>query len=434
MGKNKNRKGGRRHEERMLAESAEELVENQKTSNQYNSDTDTDSDAGETFHFFWQQGSPFSQWHASPYELDDFHYTCAEHGMMHQKALLFQDYDTAAAILRETSPRQMKKLGRAVKGFKDKVWKQHRETIVYRNSIAKFTQNDHLREALLKTNGMLVEASPSDAIWGIGLHEDDAKRMPPSKWPGLNLLGKSLTRVRNELQGVGQDTIDSNVQTFHAKWDEDGVYFYQAYNDDIADWAIKNQRFGGPSFKPGRMTWIKPSFAWMLYRAGYGHKHNQKRILKIKLSHQSVASLLSQCKCSHGGGGSFGRVQWDPERDMMEGNGKEPRQMLRTRAIQIGLKGHMSDEYVNSVISIEDVTELAHAIGRAHSLDHKNKSRAKEAMVGLCDKLPNERPYLPHCSDAVLADLGMAPGDTAKAMHGLGLGKTTLNRSKSVGA
>mmetsp|Transcript_2034 Transcript_2034/g.3530 ORF Transcript_2034/g.3530 Transcript_2034/m.3530 type:complete len:160 (+) Transcript_2034:254-733(+) len=123
-----------------------------------------------------------------------------------------------------------------------------------------------------------------------------------------------------------------------------------------------------------------------------------------------------------------------PERDMMEGNGKEPRQMLRTRAIQIGLKGHMSDEYVNSVISIEDVTELAHAIGRAHSLDHKNKSRAKEAMVGLCDKLPNERPYLPHCSDAVLADLGMAPGDTAKAMHGLGLGKTTLNRSKSVGA
>ena len=80
-----------------------------------------------------------------------------------------------------------------------------------------------------------------------------------------------------------------NVQIFEAEWDEEGVYFYQAYNDEIANWAIENQKFGGPKFSQTRMTWIKPSFAWVLYRSGYGSKHNQNRILKVKLSHATVA-------------------------------------------------------------------------------------------------------------------------------------------------
>ena len=73
-----------------------------------------------------------------------------------------------------------------------------------------------------------------------------------------------------------------------AEYDEEGVYFYQAYNDNIAFWALENQKLGGPDFKPDRMTWIKPNFAWMLYRSGYGRKMNQNRILKIKLSHDKV--------------------------------------------------------------------------------------------------------------------------------------------------
>jgi hypothetical protein len=81
-----------------------------------------------------------------------------------------------------------------------------------------------------------------------------------------------------------------------------------------------------------RMTWIKPSFAWMLYRAGYGRKTGQTRILKLKLPHAAVAELLSACECKHGGGGSKGRVQWDPSRDLMSSDGKgnatEPRRML----------------------------------------------------------------------------------------------------------
>eukprot|EP00041_Stephanoeca_diplocostata_P014837 m.280224 g.280224 ORF g.280224 m.280224 type:complete len:223 (+) comp19822_c0_seq2:228-896(+) len=210
------------------------------------------------------------------------------------------------------------------------------------------------------------------------------------------------------------------VMQFEGEWDEEGVYFYQAFNDDIADWALEHQRFGGPKFKPERMTWIKPSFAWVLYRAGYGKKFNQNRILKIKLSHETVAEVLENCACQHGGGGTLGRVQWDPARDIMTSeNGKEPRKMLTTRAIQIGVKGKLSVLYVDRTMSIEDVTELAQKVGRAHS----SKACAAE-MEKLASELPFERYYLPKCPEDVLVKLAMAPGNAAMSMHALGKGKT----------
>jgi hypothetical protein len=93
------------------------------------------------------------------------------------------------------------------------------------------------------------------------------------------------------------------------------------------------------------MTWTKPNFAWMIHRAGYGS--NQTRILKIKFSHQTVSDLLSQCKVStHASGGSTGRIQWDPERNLISGSRQEPKKVPNTRAIQIGLKGHLSELYV----------------------------------------------------------------------------------------
>jgi len=104
----------------------------------------------------------------------------------------------------------------------------------------------------------------------------------------------------------------SAVEEFRCEWDEEGVYFYQAYCEEIAQYAVSNQRFGGPLYNPTRMTWIKPSFAWMMYRSGYGRKPNQTNVLKIKLGHEAVAELLNECTCKHGGGGSEGRVQWDP--------------------------------------------------------------------------------------------------------------------------
>merc|ERR1719353_2039225 len=74
--------------------------------------------------------------------------------------------------------------------------------------------------------------------------------------------------------------------TFIGEWDSEGVFFYQAFNDRIADWAVEHQCFGGPDFNPTRMTWIKPSFAWVLHRSGYGRKPGQNRVLKVKLLHE----------------------------------------------------------------------------------------------------------------------------------------------------
>jgi hypothetical protein len=234
---------------------------------------------------------------------------------------------------------------------------------------------------------------------------------------------------------------------FLAEYDEEGVYFYQAYSSSIADWALEHQRFGGPDFNAGsvpayasqerpkdsalhaipvyecalsaaRMTWIKPSFAWVLYRSGYGSKHNQERVLKIKLPHVAVASLLSACKCAKGGGGSLGRVQWDPARDLMSAEGAEPRRMLRLRAIQIGLRGRLSEAYVAAVTQIQDVTALAHRVQAAHGAGSRRDSgcvsslgsaergcAVAAAMAALADDLPRERPYMPHCEADVLREL-----------------------------
>lgn len=223
------------------------------------------------------------------------------------------------------------------------------------------------------------------------------------------------------------EALNDDVQVFSGEWDAEGVYVYQAFCDEIADWALDHQQFGGPKFNTVRMTWIKPSYAWVLYRSGYGQKPGQNRVLKIKLSHVALADLLSQCKCVDTNKetrskrsveeGSIGRVQWDPERDIMSADGREPRMMLRRRAIQIGLKGKLSEQYVSNVISIQDVTELSRRICQAH------RSKKKGAMIELEPELPKESPYMPLCSDHCLVELGMLPGETASAIARLGRGK-----------
>lgn len=225
-----------------------------------------------------------------------------------------------------------------------------------------------------------------------------------------------------------------NVQVFEGQYDDEGVYVYQAYCHEIADWAIEHQKFGGPGFNPRRMTWIKPSFAWVLYRSGYGRKHNQERVLKIKLSHETIGAILEECECKHGGGGSLGRVQWDPARDLYTVENGEPRKFLGKRAIQIGMKGRLSEQYVMSTISIEDVTDLAHLVGEAHAAAESKRyySRSGETegfaspLEALTEYLPLEREYIPQCSDAALERLGMVPGITADQVAGLGRGKVGL--------
>jgi len=150
--------------------------------------------------FFWS--GPFSQWFHSPFEIDGQSFVTAEQYMMYQKAITFNDTNIARMILETEDPRQQKKLGRAVSPYDDNKWFSVADQIVYCGNKAKFTQIANLRAALLATEGTtLVEASPYDRRWGIGLAADDPRAQDQSQWRGENRLGYILTRLRVELQG-----------------------------------------------------------------------------------------------------------------------------------------------------------------------------------------------------------------------------------------
>lgn len=147
--------------------------------------------------------SCFSQWFATGFELDGIHYPTAEHYMMAGKALLFDDQQTHARIIQAVAPADVKQLGREVRGFDDARWTEARFAIVVRGNLAKFSQHQALGDYLLSTGKqVLVEASPVDRIWGIGLAADDAKAAQPAKWRGLNLLGYALMEVRDRMRGA----------------------------------------------------------------------------------------------------------------------------------------------------------------------------------------------------------------------------------------
>jgi len=154
----------------------------------------------ETFTFFYRTESPFSQWHPSQFEIDGITFNSAEQYMMVQKAILFKDEETAAKILSAQTPREQKALGRSVRNFQHDQWEAHCKQFVYEANYAKFTQNQPLLETLLATKGTtLVEASPTDRIWGVGLLEDDPRILNRRTWRGTNWLGEVLTNLREDL-------------------------------------------------------------------------------------------------------------------------------------------------------------------------------------------------------------------------------------------
>jgi ribA/ribD-fused uncharacterized protein len=162
------------------------------------------------FLFFWghqpnKDGSIsktcFSQWWLSSFEVDKVIYNTAEHWMMAKKAELFNDNEVLAKIIKANSPAEAKKLGREVKNYDDKLWLANRYEIVKQGNYHKFSQNVDLQQFLINTNDrVLVEASPVDPIWGIGMASDHKDVMNPEKWKGLNLLGFALMEVRDELK------------------------------------------------------------------------------------------------------------------------------------------------------------------------------------------------------------------------------------------
>ena len=159
------------------------------------------------FVFFWKpcRGTEldkgcFSQWYMSDFIIDGQTYCCAEQYMMAKKAELFNDNEILKEILKEHSPKRIRDLGRQVKNFDAKTWGEHKTDYVREANIAKFTQKEELREFICATEGkILVEASPFDRIWGIGMSENNKNSVDPSLWRGSNLLGFALMEVRDQI-------------------------------------------------------------------------------------------------------------------------------------------------------------------------------------------------------------------------------------------
>lgn len=144
--------------------------------------------------------SCFSQWFPSAFEVEGIAYKNAEQFMMAQKAKLFGDDEIFQKILHSSHPKEVKALGRLVKKYQEDVWQQHRFAIVVAGNVAKFSQNQDLKQFLLGTGErVLVEASPVDKIWGIGLATDHENAEKPLQWKGLNLLGFALMQVRDQI-------------------------------------------------------------------------------------------------------------------------------------------------------------------------------------------------------------------------------------------
>ncbi|MFI6645591.1 NADAR family protein [Streptomyces sp. NPDC050504] len=145
--------------------------------------------------------SCLSQWWPAPFEVDGVRYATAEHWMMAEKARIFGDEEAGRAALAAKSPAEAKKAGRLVRGFDQAVWERERFGVVVAGSVHKFGSDERLGSFLLGTGRrVLVEASPLDRVWGIGLAADDERAADPARWRGRNLLGFALMEARERLR------------------------------------------------------------------------------------------------------------------------------------------------------------------------------------------------------------------------------------------
>ena len=168
--------------------------------------------AGQTFDYvyFWGHRphparitkSCLSQWFAAGFTHGDVYFPTAEHWMMYQKAQVAGDAAAAAAVLAEPSARRVKAIGRRVRNYDDRLWTARKYAVVVEGSVKKFTADPALREYLLGTgDAVLVEASPYDNQWGIGMDEAEAKQLgDPARWRGTNLLGWALMEARDRIR------------------------------------------------------------------------------------------------------------------------------------------------------------------------------------------------------------------------------------------
>ena len=161
------------------------------------------------FLFFWGHTNKnaekvgkqcLSQWFEASFIFDNIIYRTAEHWMMARKALLFNDKAAFEEIIESESPKKAKEIGRRVKNFGPSIWDEYKYGIVIEGNLHKFTQNAELFEYLKSTKDKyLIEASPSDRVWGIGVSENSDDASNPYAWTGQNLLGFALMEVRSKI-------------------------------------------------------------------------------------------------------------------------------------------------------------------------------------------------------------------------------------------
>lgn len=188
-----------------------------------------------------------------------------------------------------------------------------------------------------------------------------------------------------------------------ADYDRDTIVVYQAYNEYIAKKAIRDKNFSEP-FSFNRMTWIKPSFLWMMERSGYAKKSGQEYVLAIRIKRSSWEYALSQAVLSHPTDRVYKdgeewkemmaqakvNVQWDPERNIRGGK-------LDYRSIQVGISRHLIEEYNNEwIVDIQNYTPLAHKIYDLRLDGRYDKSK---------ELLPKEKVY--PVSEEIMKRLGM---------------------------
>lgn len=157
--------------------------------------------ASNDFFLFWS--GPFSQWAKYDIILDGVTFNTCEQYMMAEKAKLFNDSETFKLIMSTSNPERQKKLGRLVQGFDKAVWDDKARDIVYRANLAKFGQHVSLSKLLSDTGDrVIVEASPLDRVWGIGLDKKSPDAINPERWRGTNWLGFAIQRARMQLLGI----------------------------------------------------------------------------------------------------------------------------------------------------------------------------------------------------------------------------------------
>lgn len=204
----------------------------------------------DTHIYFW--GSYLSQWSNHSFEDRKLKqkFLCGEQYMMYCKALIFKDKESCIKIMLADNPRDQKAAGRLIKNFDQEIWDQHKYKIILRGNFLKFSQNEKIKEELLKSNKILVEASPFDRIYGIGIKFDDDKILDESNWKGKNLLGKALMEVREKLKKPLITEIKGSITDATEDIIAHGCNCYGGFNSGVAG-AIKK------SFPKAREEYLK---------------------------------------------------------------------------------------------------------------------------------------------------------------------------------